>query len=281
MRIVFAGTRGSTPICTHDRSVFGGDTTCLLVLGDGGEQVIIDGGTGLRGITPRLDLERSVHVLLTHFHLDHLIGLAMFTPLYTRGARMMFAAPRMGTTSVADALGRLLAPPFWPIALKDAAADVAFDDLPAASDVEPRRIGGLEVRWTPTPHPGGCTAYRLDEPSTGTSVVFTTDSEWNGTGRSFRQPFVDLARGCDLLICDGQYEADDLPKRRGWGHTTWPAAVALAREVGAARLALTHHDPTATDAVLLEREQRLQTAAPFACFARQGAELDLARKDAS
>jgi ribonuclease BN (tRNA processing enzyme) len=57
--------------------------------------------------------------------------------------------------------------------------------------------------------------------------------------------------------------------------------VALARESGCGRLLLTHHDPGDDDEALSAREAALQTALAGAALARQGRELDLARKDPS
>ena len=279
MQIVFAGTRGSMPTCVPNRALFGGDTTCFVVRGEGGEQVVIDAGSGLRHATDELPSDRDLHVLLTHFHLDHLLGLVTFAPLYTPGRRVVLAAVPIPGCTVAALLSGLLGPPYWPVAFGDLPASIECVDLtPAASD-RFLAIGGLEVRWTPVPHPGGSTAYRIDEPATGHSVTVATDAEWSAAEGDQRERFVALARDCDLLIGDGQYDDHEADKRRGWGHSTWHEAVALAQEAGARRLVITHHDPEADDAILLAREEQLQAMLPSAVLARQFTALDLAGKD--
>ncbi|HOX26122.1 MAG TPA: MBL fold metallo-hydrolase [Candidatus Krumholzibacteria bacterium] len=283
MRVYFAGTRGSAPATQPDRAVFGGDTTCLLVTGLRGAQVVLDCGSGLPAIAPRLAPAAELVLLLTHFHVDHLIGLATFGPLYASGSRLRFAAPRAGGATVEAALRGLLRAPYWPVELDRVPARLSFADLPPSSGAEPLRIGDLEVRWAPVPHPDGCTAYRLDDRADGTSLVLATDAEWRDAPAELRLGFLTLCREpspCDLLICDGQYDDTTAAARHGWGHSSQSQAVELARESGARRLLLTHHDPEAVDATLAARERALRAVLSGAAFARQGDEIDLARKDA-
>ncbi|MFO7655388.1 MAG: MBL fold metallo-hydrolase [Candidatus Krumholzibacteriia bacterium] len=282
MRILMAGTRGSAPVTAPAALPFGGDTTCLLVTGAGGERIVLDCGTGLPALAPRLGRAPELLVLLTHFHLDHLAGLGTFSPLYAAGARITFAGPRHGGVGVEQAVRGLLQPPYWPIAIDAMASTIAFRELAPEGTETPLRHCGLEVRWTAVPHPGGCTAYRVDEPATGGAMVLATDLEWDGADPAQRQALVALCREprpAQLLVHDGQYDADDYERVRGWGHAVAEDAVALAREAGVARLLITHHDPTHDAATLLAREQRLQTmqagARPAVALARQGEEIML------
>jgi hypothetical protein len=67
---------------------------------------------------------------------------------------------------------------------------------------------------------------------------------------------VELARGADLLGNDAQYTAEELQKRRGWGHSSFDQAMQVAEMAGVKRLALTHHDPDHDDE-FLERIEKL------------------------
>jgi phosphoribosyl 1,2-cyclic phosphodiesterase len=60
------------------------------------------------------------------------------------------------------------------------------------------------------------------------------------------------AAEADLLIYDAQYTPAEYEKYRGWGHSTWVEGVRVAREAGAKRLLLFHHDPSHDDAFLDE-----------------------------
>ena len=48
MKIVFYGTRGSTPTPDPDFIRFGGNTSCILLTFDSGRIAILDAGTGIR-----------------------------------------------------------------------------------------------------------------------------------------------------------------------------------------------------------------------------------------
>jgi ribonuclease BN (tRNA processing enzyme) len=73
-----------------------------------------------------------------------------------------------------------------------------------------------------------------------------------------------LADGVDLLIHDAQYTDDEWDKKSHWGHCTVDYAVLVAKEAGARRLALFHHDPAHGDDkldALLERARAKGDAA--------------------
>lgn len=282
MQLMIAGTRGTTAITASDRSVYGGDTTCLLVTGASGDQIVLDCGSGLPSIAPLVGQAPELLVLLTHFHLDHLVGLPSFGPLYDTRSRHLIASARTDGSTCREALQGLIGPPYWPIAMDRLPASLNFADLPHSSGAQPMRVGGLEVRWTPLPHPGGCTAFRIDEPETRGSLVLATDAEWENAPKHLLDGFLDLCRQpapCALLICDGQYDRDIIGSRRGWGHTSWERAVDLAQQVGAERLLLTHHDPQDDDTKLAARDRAIRAVMPTAALARQGQQIDLARKD--
>ena len=104
--------------------------------------------------------------------------------------------------------------------------------------------------------------------------MYATDYEYDHA--SFAR-LVACSRGADLVLLDGQFTPEELPARRGFGHATPRLGLDLLRESGARQLLVIHHDPTATDDVLREREQRLATDAAGAPirFAREGEVIEL------
>jgi ribonuclease BN (tRNA processing enzyme) len=54
---------------------------------------------------------------------------------------------------------------------------------------------------------------------------------------------LELCDGVDLLIHDAQHTTTEWSAKRDWGHCTVDYAIHVARESGAKRLALFHHDP--------------------------------------
>jgi len=86
---------------------------------------------------------------------------------------------------------------------------------------------------------------------------------------------VKLARGADLLVHDAQYTAEELQKRRGWGHSSFDQAMQLAEMADVKRLALTHHDPDHDDEFLERIEKLCQERFPNAVLAREGMEISI------
>ncbi len=279
MRVHLAGTRGSTVVTGPAAGPFGGDTTCLQVIGADGSIIVIDCGSGLGSVGRRVGTGVDALILLTHFHLDHLLGLGTFAPLLDATARLTIASPTLEAVTAEAAVRGLFAPPYWPVGVQDMAATVAFENL-ASPCATPRAHGGLRVTWSTVPHPGGCAAYRIDEPSTGAAVVMATDVEWDVGDDEARARLVALCRDprpADLLIHDGQYDEGDSVRTRGWGHATGEDAIRVARAAGVAHLLVTHHDPTLDGPALMARERRLRAIWPRTNLARQGQEFVLGK----
>ena len=82
MQVTLWGTRGSLAAPGIETARYGGNTSCIQVIGEQGTQLVLDAGTGIR----RLGMDmppslRRVDILLTHLHLDHIQGLGFFGPL--------------------------------------------------------------------------------------------------------------------------------------------------------------------------------------------------------
>jgi phosphoribosyl 1,2-cyclic phosphodiesterase len=61
------------PTPVFDTSVYGGNTSCVTVKGDGGTMLVLDAGTGIRRLGMTIDPSVGrVDILLTHLHLDHI-----------------------------------------------------------------------------------------------------------------------------------------------------------------------------------------------------------------
>src|SRR5437667_57477 len=82
----------------------------------------------------------------------------------------------------------------------------------------------------------------------GPSMAYVTDNELGpgghyNTGPARRKELVTFLRGVELLIHDAMYTPEELEEHRGWGHSTFEEAVALAGDAGVKRLVLFHHEP--------------------------------------
>lgn len=268
-RLEFRGVRGTLPTPYPDRLRYGGNTMCLASrLGDD-EYLMLDCGSGARPlgheIAKRHRGSRSrIHVLMSHYHFDHVEGLPLFNPLYDPNATIrIHGAPPEGHT-LRETFERLVAPPYFPVRLAGAPAHIEYVELNGASFI----IGGLRVSTLPLNHPDGCLAFRLERED-GVSVVFATDHE-HGI------PEIDAAlarfsKDADHLIYDATYLPSEYESlRKGWGHSTWYAAIAVARQAGVRNLVLIHHHPDHTDDELDEVERIARAEFPSTVVAREG-----------
>jgi ribonuclease BN (tRNA processing enzyme) len=79
-------------------------------------------------------------------------------------------------------------------------------------------------------------------------MAYLTDNELGPGGHyhtspSWRKELIAFLGGVELLIHDAMYTPEELEEHRGWGHSTFEEAVALAGEAGVKRLVLFHHEP--------------------------------------
>lgn len=280
MKLTFGGVRGTNPVAQPDFMKYGGETTSFLIEGRTGEQVLIDAGTGVRELGRLLQTSvapKRVLMLMTHYHLDHVVGLPSLGLIYSPEWTLEIAAPAHEDVVVEATMSRVMDKPFWPLQVEDLKSRLHFTALDQAPEA-PLTYGGLEIRWCPLRHPGGCTAYRVDEPATGAALVLATDVEWGSATDGERASLLRLCRSpkpAGLLVMDAQYTPAEVAKFKGWGHSTWEEAAAVARATGVSRLWLTHHDPRRTDADLDALRAVVQAADSSIDLARERMVIEL------
>ena len=246
MKVTFWGTRGSVASPGPETVRYGGNTACVEVRDSLGGLIILDAGTGIRRLGATLAHERTIHIFLSHLHLDHLQGLGFFAPLFRSDVEVHIWGPPSLRADLATRLNRYLSPPLFPVRLKELASRVTLHPAP----MQPITIGTAEVVAQPITHPGPTVGYRISERDQ--ALAYLPDHEPALGVRSFPEApewtsGYTLAKGVDLLIHDAQYTADERSSRMGWGHSSLDEAVAFANAAGAAALAPFHHDPTHSD----------------------------------
>lgn len=243
----FWGVRGSIPTPAKGALGVGGNTTCVEVRAADGTTLILDAGTGARELGYALAARTAgapteLHVAFSHFHWDHLQGLPFFAPLYTPGQTVRFYAATE-VERLESFLRGQMGFPYFPVPFGELAAETETVRIEAGVPFE---VGPMAVRAFPVNHPQGAHGYRIE--ADGAAVVYATDYEHGSA--SHDAGLREVARDADVLISDAQYTPDEYALRKGWGHTTWEHASALAAEAGVGRLLLTHHDPSHDDAAL-------------------------------
>jgi phosphoribosyl 1,2-cyclic phosphodiesterase len=248
-KLIFWGVRGSTPTPERDTWRYGGNTPCLELTAPDGTHFILDCGTGLRTLGNRWTAQANgrgiqAHVLVTHYHWDHIQGIPFFHPFFESQNHFhfySFQSKYLGPDSLRKVLQAQLASPYFPVDVSMMTAGRDFREVTGGDNWE---VCGTHITSAWLNHPQGCLGYRLD--TSGGSIVYATDNE-PGVAE-FDANLRQLAHAADVLIYDAQYSPEQLAsERKGWGHSSWLEGVKIAREAKVRNLILFHHDPDSTD----------------------------------
>jgi phosphoribosyl 1,2-cyclic phosphodiesterase len=274
VKVKFYGTRGSISVSEKDCVEFGGNTSCVLVKFPNERILIFDAGTGIRRLGNDLmanghEQHDNIFIALSHTHWDHIQGFPFFSLAYDPRRNLTLGIPGGITkaNNLHDIFTTQMQEEFFPVSLENMGANISCWEPNIDKYTSPFGVHVTTIRHQ---HPGGANSYRVEDD--GKVLVYCTDIEH---GESIDPKIVDFSRDADLLIHDAQYTSEELPQRKGWGHSTWEQAVEVAEQAGAKRLALFHHDPMHTDSFLLHVEKQCQVRFRGSVMAREGMEIEL------
>jgi phosphoribosyl 1,2-cyclic phosphodiesterase len=263
-RLRFWGTRGSIPSPGPSTVRYGGNTPSVEVRTPSGSLVLLDAGTGIRELGRALIARANGSpitgdIFLTHAHWDHIQGIPFFAPAFQRGNRFTIWGAKSLAASIRRVVRDQMSPVVFPVAFEELAATFDFREL---TD-ERHASDGFDVRAFPVHHPGGALGYRFvarpaGEQHGSAEFVYISDNELRAvdpaaSNERWRAKLVEFIRGSQLLIHDATYTDDEYESHRGWGHSTYGDAVALALDSGVETLVLFHHSPDRSDDELDER----------------------------
>jgi phosphoribosyl 1,2-cyclic phosphodiesterase len=265
MRVTFWGVRGSCPVPGPHTVRYGGNTPCVEVRCGDGTLLILDAGTGIRALGSALQREEFgrgegiANLLLSHTHHDHMNGLPFFEPLYVAGNRVQLHGPDLPGASLEDVVAGWMASAYHPAPLEALQARVQFHGINAGSQIQ---IGGATVSVAAVNHTTVANAYRID--ADGTSIAYATDTgPFDGALllppgarpagdeaqvlAQMRADFLDLIRGCRLVIYDTMFDNGELAEHPDWGHSSAAQALEMCREAEVSHLVMFHHNPDSSD----------------------------------
>jgi ribonuclease BN (tRNA processing enzyme) len=201
--------------------------TCCALIRDGSQALVIDAGTGIQRLVENrelLDGVESVDIVLTHFHLDHVVGLAFVPALGLPDPPVVWGAGRtLAGVSTEALIRRLLGPPFFSAPLADIASGVR--------EIEPGEleIGPFAVATrVQERHAEPTLAVRI-----GNALTYCTDTAPDPGNVGF-------AAGSRVLLHEAWYAqttSDD------GNHSAGGDAGRIAREAEVERLVLIHVNP--------------------------------------
>ena len=263
MRVTLLGTIGWMP---SDRR----ETTCFACRA-GDSLFIFDAGTGLRRLrepaqAALLDGARDVHLFLTHYHLDHVCGLA-YLPGVLPGRELVIHAPAAELNGVdpEGAVAGLLRRPYNPRDWEDL-TDLRLQPVVAGAN----EISGHTVRVRAQRHSDVSVAYRVDD-----AFVLATDTGIDPKTAEF-------AAGVGLLLHEAWYNAadprtDEMPPQMHAGnaaHSEAGAVAGLAADAGVGRLVPMHLNPLYDESYYTTLEAAARAVFPRTDVLADGAVID-------
>lgn len=246
IEVIFLGTNG-----WYDTDT--GNTTCTLIK-SADHQILLDAGNGIYKADRYLDADIPVYLFLSHFHLDHIVGMHTLNKLRLGKGLRIYGQP--GTGALLD---KVVNEPFT----------VPLGELPFETEVheldEGRHMVPFAVECRYLVHASRCMGYRFE--LEGKAIAYCPDT-------GFCDNAVELARGADLLITECSLRPGEVSP--DWPHLNPSDAVRIARLSGAKTLALTHFDANRYQS-MADRENAKESVSDFAglMIGRDGTTLHL------
>ena len=210
MKVTFLGTNG-----WFDNE--NGNTLSVLVQARDYD-IIFDAGNGIAKADRYISQEKQVYLFLSHFHIDHIVGLHTLVKYHLKEGLKIFTMP-----GGAALLRTFVGEPFT----------VPLAKLPYPAQVIELEEGNHSLPFTvecrPLVHPAPCYGYRVE--IDGKVIAFCTDT-------GVCDNVVTLGRGADLLITECALRPGE--ESPGWPHLNPQDAIGMAKKANAKRLALVH-----------------------------------------
>lgn len=235
MDVTLLGTLGWMPRGTRE-------TTCFAVR-EGSVLFVFDAGTGLRRLLDPehaglLEEAAEVHLFLSHYHFDHVCGLAYLSGVFP-GRDVTIHPPAEELTGVdpVAALSELVRRPYNPVDLAD------MNNVRVRPAARKNEVAGHIVRLRPQHHTDTSVSFRLDD-----DLVIATDTSPDPESVAY-------AAGAGLWLHEAWYWSDDpgladVPGelRPGYGaHSEATAVAGLAAQAAVGRLVFVHLNPLSSE----------------------------------
>jgi len=244
MKLVVLGTAGYHP--NEHRH-----TTCVMIPESG---IVLDAGTSLFRLPAYLKTQ-SIDILLTHAHLDHVVGLTYLLDILYQ--HPLDEVRVHGESTKLDAVRKhLFSPDIFPV-------EPPYTEKPIAAELN---LGDATVTHCKLNHPGGSIGYRIDWPDR--SLAFVTDTT-AGADPTYEK----FIHGVDLLVheCNFPDGLEELAQKTGHSCLTPVAEVAKRADVGG--LVLLHFNPLLQGIEAEAIEQAQSIFSPIV-LAEDGMEID-------
>jgi len=222
-----------------DVNGYGVATTCVEI-SQNQQRLIIDGGSGIKYLSDEIikqdNQAEEYHILMTHFHFDHILGLPFFHPHFKAGTKIKYYAVQQ---ECEDVIKSLFNKPVFPVGYDLLKSEIEFVTLKAHQKVN---INGFDVTPYLLDHPDPCYGYRIEKD--GKSYGHAVDTEAVRTTEFSLGDDAGLYKNVDVLLIDAQYLEEMMAAKKGWGHGTFQRAFNICHRLGVKQVFLAHYDPS-------------------------------------
>lgn len=232
---------------------YGTATTCIEVISKS-DRIIIDGGSGLRRLSDEIMQNQSlkknpkIHIFLTHFHWDHLIGLPFFAPHFMKDIEINYYAVQPELENLIRGKFRK---PYFPVAFESLPAKINFNILKPRVSVQ---ISDMKITPYQLDHPDECWGYKVE--SGGKVYAHCVDTEGTRNTRQELGADLPLYQNIDLMYYDAQYTLPELAEKANWGHSAAQLGLEIAFRENIKKVIFAHHDPGANIQHIQELEEQ-------------------------
>jgi ribonuclease BN (tRNA processing enzyme) len=209
-------------------------TSCYFVPQCG---LVLDAGTGIFRL-PSLIQTDHLDILLSHAHLDHVIGLTFLLDiLYQRPVKEVRVWGQ--AEKLAAVQEHLFHEAIFPVAIP-----VSWHSI----DQQPEwDLHGTKMSWRPQDHPGGSVGYRLEIARPGSAtldppakLIYATDTLGAEDDETLQ-----WMSGADLLMHECNFDDPNQMWAEKTGHCYLQKVLQIATQTQPQRLLLTHINPIA------------------------------------
>lgn len=254
VELIFYGTRANISAPGSDILKYGAHTPSALIR-DGEFQIILSAGFGIGFLSDHLKKKTGAfHILLNHFHWDHIQGLNYFAPIHYPNNQIHFYSP-FPVQRLKEVMDIYFDGSYGPFnGWEELNSTIHFHQF---SDNE-TPVNGFDVSWFEVMHSDTAYAYRIRR--NGKTIVYAPDYE--ASEPSVNDRFIEWAAGCRILVHDAMYTESEYAEKKGWGHSSYEMACRNAERIRSERLILAYHEPLRTDQELETIEYQLKKKFP-------------------
>ena len=275
MKVKIYGCRSSIPLSNNPASKYGGNTSCIT-LKTRGQTIILDAGSGISQMD-RLtkifaDKESRFDILISHLHLDTIIGLTVFgndRMSYQDNFMKIYTINRDSRPLKKQIFG-LFAPPYWTVSMEDELVNAECIEI---EEEVPFRLDYFTITPFIAAHPDKTTSFHITDGNI--TVLYLLDSETSTLSDKGWGLLVKHCKNADLVIFGATYPNMLHSEKKHKKHPTIEDGFKLAKDSGCKKMMFTHFDAKYSDQELETFEVCATAQGDKFFFARDNMELSL------